>query len=93
MTQDFRVLRSWLFVPGDSERKLAKGWSVGADALIVDLEDAVPQAAKAGARATVAAWLRAEPQPVPVWVRVNAGPGRVADLEALAGIPGLAGVV
>jgi citrate lyase subunit beta / citryl-CoA lyase len=41
MTHDFRLLRSWLFVPGDSERKLAKAWSIGADALIVDLEDAV----------------------------------------------------
>jgi citrate lyase subunit beta/citryl-CoA lyase len=34
-------MRSWLFVPADSERKLAKGLSTGADALILDLEDAV----------------------------------------------------
>ena len=33
--------RSWLFVPGDSERKLAKGGESGADALILDLEDSV----------------------------------------------------
>ena len=33
--------RSWLFVPGDSERKLAKGSESGADALILDLEDSV----------------------------------------------------
>ena len=33
--------RSYLFVPGDSERKLAKGLAGDADALIIDLEDAV----------------------------------------------------
>ena len=35
------IIRSWLFVPGDSERKLAKGRENPADALILDLEDAV----------------------------------------------------
>lgn len=85
--------RSYLYVPGDRPAMLAKAAARGAEALIVDLEDAVPQADKARARAAVAAWLRAGPQPVPVWVRVNAGPGRVDDLEALAGIPALAGVV
>ena len=50
MTHDFRLLRSWLFVPGDSERKLTKAWSAGADALIVDLEDAVARERKAMAR-------------------------------------------
>ena len=35
------LLRSLLFVPGDSERKLAKAQAVAADALIVDLEDSV----------------------------------------------------
>ena len=36
------ILRSMLFVPGDSERKLAKGEGSGADALVLDLEDSVP---------------------------------------------------
>jgi len=35
------ILRSMLFVPGDSEKKMAKAASVGADALILDLEDSV----------------------------------------------------
>ena len=35
------IIRSWLFVPGDSERKLVKARGNGADALILDLEDAV----------------------------------------------------
>lgn len=85
--------RSYLYVPGDRPAMLAKAVGRGADALIVDLEDAVPPAAKADARTAVAAWLRAGPRPVPVWVRVNAGPERAADLDALAGIPTLAGVV
>lgn len=50
MTHDYRLLRSWLFVPGDAERKLAKAWTAGADALIVDLEDAVAGERKAIAR-------------------------------------------
>lgn len=50
MTFDCRLLRSWLFVPGDSERKLARGWSAGADALIIDLEDAVAPERKVLAR-------------------------------------------
>jgi citrate lyase subunit beta/citryl-CoA lyase len=87
------IPRSYLYVPGDKPAMLAKAAGRGADALIVDLEDAVAPAAKASARAAVATWLWDEPQPVPVWVRVNAGPERIDDLEALAGIPALAGVV
>ena len=66
--------RSWLFVPGDSERKLAKAGESGADALILDLEDSVSPQRRAEARHRVAAHLRAHhgraaPQ---LWVRVNA---------------------
>lgn len=43
-------MRSLLFVPGDSERKIAKATSVGADALILDLEDSVASDAKSVAR-------------------------------------------
>jgi citrate lyase subunit beta/citryl-CoA lyase len=67
-------LRSFLFVPGDSERKLAKGGESGADALILDLEDSVAAARKPLARDMVADYLRAHadagrrPQ---LWVRIN----------------------
>jgi citrate lyase subunit beta/citryl-CoA lyase len=67
-------LRSWLFVPGDSERKLAKGESTGADVLILDLEDAVSADNKALARQLVPQFLRAHPrsQRSPqLWVRIN----------------------
>jgi citrate lyase subunit beta / citryl-CoA lyase len=50
-------LRSMLFVPGDSERKFAKASGIGADALILDLEDSVAPSMKAEARAMVAALL------------------------------------
>ena len=52
------VLRSMLFVPGDSEKKLAKGASVGADALILDLEDAVAASRRPVAREMVHDYLR-----------------------------------
>ncbi len=52
-------MRSLLFVPGDAPRKLEKGLASGADAMILDLEDSVAPGAKAGARDTVAAFLRA----------------------------------
>lgn len=47
-------LRSLLFIPGDSERKFAKARDIGADVLILDLEDAVAPSKKAEARAIVA---------------------------------------
>ena len=77
--------RSFLFVPGDSERKLEKAASAGADALILDLEDAVAPAAKPAARELVAAYLPGKSR---VWVRVNPLHSEYweADLEAV--IPG-----
>lgn len=78
--------RSWLFVPGDSERKQARALQCGADAVILDLEDSVAPAQRAPARRRCAALLAAHPQ-APLWVRVNppAGDELSADLEALAG--------
>ena len=67
-------LRSWLFVPGDSERKLARAATSGADAVILDLEDAVAPGRKPLAREHVAAFLAATPRgdrPAQVWVRIN----------------------
>src|SRR5580658_5979330 len=51
------LMRSLLFVPGDSEKKLAKALESGADALILDLEDSVALAAKPRARGAVAAFI------------------------------------
>jgi citrate lyase subunit beta/citryl-CoA lyase len=74
--------RSWLFVPGDSERKLAKAEGCGADALILDLEDSVAAEHKATARARVREFLAAHAarRRSQLWVRVN--PSGSADCAA-----------
>lgn len=80
--------RSWLFVPGDSERKLAKADGCGADALILDLEDSVAAEKKDAARELVADYLAMHPESgreCRLCVRVNPlDSGRMlADLVAI----------
>ncbi len=66
------ILRSWMFVPGDSEKKLGKGPSLGADALILDLEDSVVDTRKAIAREMVCAYLQHADRAISqLWVRMN----------------------
>jgi citrate lyase subunit beta/citryl-CoA lyase len=65
------MLRSLLFVPADSERKLAKAETAGADALILDLEDSVLPQRKAAARTMACDYLRSHADGVPNWVRIN----------------------
>jgi citrate lyase subunit beta/citryl-CoA lyase len=65
-------MRSLLFVPGHDARKLARGLHCGADALIVDLEDAVPPAHKAAARESAAGFIATHRGSMPLLVRVNA---------------------
>lgn len=64
-------MRSLLFVPGDSERKLAKGLASGADVLIVDLEDSVAAENKAAAREIAAAFIASATEGPAIYVRVN----------------------
>lgn len=87
------VLRSALFVPGDRPERFAKALACGADAVIVDLEDAVKAEHKAQARADLGRYLDEQPQ-ARVWVRVNmAGhPEHEADLQACRH-PGVAGIL
>ncbi len=81
-------MRSLLFVPGDSPKKLDKGMTSGADALIVDLEDSISAANKDAARKTALAFLKearaAEGRPR-LLVRVNAIDTGLtdADLDAV----------
>jgi citrate lyase subunit beta/citryl-CoA lyase len=75
--------RSYLFAPGHNAKLLARVFDAGADAVMLDLEDAVPADAKATARQMVAAALAERDG----WVRVNA-PGTAdceADIDAVAG--------
>lgn len=80
------TLRSLLFVPGDRADRFAKAAASGADALILDLEDAVAPAAKDSARTAVRDWL-GEGASLPRFVRINPvdTPLALADLDALAG--------
>jgi citrate lyase subunit beta / citryl-CoA lyase len=66
------MMRSFLFVPGDSDRKFGKAITGEADALILDLEDSVAAPAKVAARGTVAAMLDGDRHGKAVFVRVNA---------------------
>jgi citrate lyase subunit beta/citryl-CoA lyase len=74
--------RSFLFVPADSERKLQKAGSAGADALILDLEDSVAPGARAEARVMASEYL---PGKQDVWVRINPldTDDSAADLDAV----------
>jgi citrate lyase subunit beta/citryl-CoA lyase len=76
------MTRSFLFVPGDSARKLEKAGAVGADALIVDLEDAVAPESKAAARQMAAEYLQGRGD---AWVRINPVDSDLweADLDAV----------
>ncbi|MET4578588.1 HpcH/HpaI aldolase/citrate lyase family protein [Ottowia thiooxydans] len=85
-------LRSLLFVPGDSERKLEKGIESKADALILDLEDAVAPSRTAVARGMVLEYLKSRPERSrqKLWVRINplTTPAAMLDLAAVvAGAP------
>lgn len=80
-------MRSLLFIPGDSDRKMAKAGDIPADCVIFDLEDAVAPAQKAAARARVREYLGAHAgdRERPLWVRINAlvQPEAGADLGAV----------
>lgn len=79
-------MRSWLFAPGDSEKKMAKAADSAADIALFDLEDAVATESKQVARDLVAAMLASRCNDrVRLWVRVNPldGPWTLQDLAAI----------
>jgi len=84
-------MRSFLFIPGDSPKKLDKGMGSGADALLLDLEDSISPQRKAEARATTAAFLKdartAKDRPR-LYVRINGlATGLTdADLDAVVAV-------
>jgi citrate lyase subunit beta/citryl-CoA lyase len=81
------ILRSLLFVPADSEKKLARSKSSPADALILDLEDSVAAENRGTARGLVKEFLK-ETHAQSVWVRVNPVDSAdfVKDIQAV--VPG-----
>ena len=88
-------IRSWLYAPGNNPKLLDRVFSAGADAVILDLEDAVPPAEKVRARELVAVAVRARHgrSGPSVFVRINhpdSGPAE-EDVAAVVG-PGLDGL-
>lgn len=78
--------RSWLFAPGDSEKKMTKAMEGSADIVLIDLEDAVAPDMKVTARPMVHDFIKANPaQRHRLWVRINPfdGPHTLLDLAAI----------
>ena len=85
--------RSFLYVPANREKFLDKALALPSDAFIFDLEDSVPTAEKANARAGVKAYAP-KIAGQRVWVRVNGLETGLAeaDLDAVIGVAGIAGL-
>ncbi|EJL23039.1 CoA ester lyase [Novosphingobium sp. AP12] len=86
VTHQPSTARSWLFAPGDSEKKMTKATEGDADIVLIDLEDAVAPDAKAAARPMVHDFIKAHPeQRARLWVRINPfdGPHTLHDLAAV----------
>lgn len=79
-------LRSLLFVPGDRPDRMEKALRSGADALILDLEDAVAAESKPEARRAVADFL-GRGRETPLWVRINPVDGAEAERDLAAVVP------
>lgn len=88
------VVRSALFVPASRAERIPKALAAGADAVIVDLEDAVEHLAKASARESLCDFLGTNPR-ARLWVRINdaSTPWHDDDLKACRGKPGMAGIL
>lgn len=86
------IARSWLLVSGSKPEGFADAAASGADAIVLDVEDAVAVGAKAAARDAVVGWLSGGGR---AWVRINDATTThwSADLDALAGAHGLEGVM
>jgi len=80
-------MRSLLFVPADSERKLEKALQAGADALILDLEDSVSSSRKEEARRIASDFLQKESATALLYVRINALSSGLADEDLAAVMP------
>ncbi|HEX4266852.1 MAG TPA: CoA ester lyase [Steroidobacteraceae bacterium] len=84
--------RSWLFAPGDSERKMEKAAAGPTDIVLFDLEDAIAETEKPRARQQVAAFLAAQPADRSrLWVRINPLQGTHALADLTAVMPGRPG--
>lgn len=81
-------MRSLLFVPADSEKKLAKSLRAGADVLLLDLEDSVALPRKETARAMARDFLKSKPAGITAFVRINPFTSGLATADLDAVMPG-----
>ena len=89
-----RPLRAILFVPGNDQRKLERARTTGADLVVIDLEDAVAEAEKTGARATAGQAVDRISRAAAVAVRVNGlETGRLQDDISAVAQAGLSAIV
>jgi citrate lyase subunit beta/citryl-CoA lyase len=86
-------MRSWLFAPGDSARKMDKAIGSDADIALLDLEDSVTPENKPAARNAVAEALGEAEDRARVWVRINPLTGADAVLDLAAVLPARPGGV
>lgn len=97
MTAPSPFVHSYLFVPGNRPERYAKACAAGADAVIIDLEDAVAPADKSSARDALSNWLdgaEAQANKVPILIRINCvQSGCFGDDVRLCRRPGVAGIV
>jgi citrate lyase subunit beta/citryl-CoA lyase len=83
-TRSIESIRSFLYVPGDRTDRIRKAVNSAADAVLIDLEDAVASSAKSLARDSVCEFLDTDADDdVLPWVRINAGAVGRSDLAAL----------
>ena len=98
MIKSLADTKTWLFVPATRIDRVEKAFASGADAVIVDLEDAVAQTDKAQARAALKDYYAAEIEAKsyrPIWLRINKADSAefAKDLALCQQLPRLAGVV
>ena len=92
--KEFSNIKTWLFVPATRIDRVAKAFSSGADAVIVDLEDAVAGVDKAEARKALRSYYDSE-EYQPIWIRINQASSNdfVEDLKLCQQMPNLAGLI
>lgn len=83
---------TWLYVPGDRPDRFDKAVASGAQAVILDLEDAVAPERKAEARVLVADWLRLRDRDDTPHIEVRVNAGNDDDLTVLAAVNGTFGI-
>lgn len=91
---NFTNTKTWLFVPATRIDRVAKAFASGANAVIVDLEDAVAKADKVQARKDLQVYYDSQDYQ-PIWIRINQANSNdfVEDLELCQQMPNLAGLI